>query len=273
VVLGASTLASHRKNSWRISLTQGLGSLLWASPVIAVMAFVAMRVVPHFQFGTANQRAADALPTWLHTEGVIDVPAFVDQTTPVSIDADSGDSLPSWTTQEVSRLKSSKGNPRNVVWRVVKESSWEKSVEEARRNLVGPTSELVQQDFDQFFPGGSNLPQEVIQKHVVRAEAVKSQVHEDVDTPFTMYKVYWQVELSSQVREALSDTWKTEIATKRAWLLGEVLGLLTLIAVSFAAYFHLDKKSDGAYRFRLKLAATSLMTAGGLGLIAALSQV
>jgi hypothetical protein len=156
---------------------------------------------------------------------------------------------------------------------VVKESSWEKSVEEARRNLVGPTSELVQQDFDQFFPGGSNLPQEVIQKHVVRAEAVKSQVHEDGDTPCTMYKVYWQVELSSQVREALSDTWKTEIATKRAWLLGEVLGLLTLIAVSFAAYFHLDKKSDGAYRFRLKLAATSLMTAGGLGLIAALSQV
>jgi hypothetical protein len=279
LVLGASTLATRHGNSQRFSLMQGLGSLLWASPVIAVLAFVAMRVVPHFQFGTSHQTPAEASPSWLQTEEgsvkVEDVDGFEEETTPVSTDGEaaSEDPLPAWTSHEVLRLKSSKGDPKGEVWRVVKVSLWEKSVEAARENLLKQTSNLVQADFNRFFSGGSALTKEGIQNRVIRAEAIQTQVHEDVDTPFTMYKVYWQVELSPEVRAELSDAWKQEIARKRAWLLGEVMALLTLIAFSFAAYFQMDKRSQGTHRFRLKLAATALMTAGGLGLLAALPPV
>lgn len=276
LVLGASVLVSHRNNSWKVSFTQCLGSLLWASPVIAVLAFVGVRVAPQFQFGTETHQPKDASPTWLQSDDdVVDVPSFVEHTTPVSLEEESTseDSLPAWTSQDVLRLGSTKRDLQNTVWRVVAESDWEKSVEEAREDVLDKTAGLVQEDFSQFYPGGSALPKEAIKDRVVRAEAVGSQVHEHVDAPFTMYKVYWQVELSPNIREELSGTWKQEVAVQRAWLLGLVIALLTLIWASFAAYFHLDKKSGGAHRFRLKLAATALMTAGALGVLATLPHV
>ncbi len=279
VVLGASTLVGSRRHSWKVSFTQGLGSLLWASPVIAVLAFVGMRIVPYFQFGTCHQQTANPLPTWLQSEEgstkVHDVAAFEEQTVPISVEPETSveASLPDWTSHAVLRLASTKGNPRNEVWRVVRESGWEKSVEAARENLLAQAAKLVQEDFNRFHRHGSALPQEEVKHHVLRAEAIKSQLHQDVDEPFTMYKVYWQVELSPEVRQELSGSWKKSMATQRAWLLGGLLALLTLISVSFAAYFHLDRRSQGTHRFRLKLAATALMTAGGLVFLAKLPYV
>ncbi len=275
LVLGASTINAHRKLSWSASLTQGLGSLLWASPVIAVLAFVGIRVVPFFQFGAAGHVIPDGSPSWLQTESeatVVD--SFPVETFPVSVDPEENaeHSLPEWTSRHVMLLASTKGKAGQEVWRVVTSSGWEKSIEAARENLLAQSAKLVQENFQRFYPGGSALPKEAIAKHVLKAEAVQIQSHLDVETPFKMYKLYGQVELSPKVRQELSGTWKTEVALQRANLLGGLVGLLTLIAGAFAAYFHLDKKSNGKYRFRLKLAATALMTAGGLGLLAALSK-
>ena len=117
LVLGASTLASHRRLSWKGSLTQGLGGLLWASPVIAVLAFVAMRVIPFFQFGTVSHQAPNGTPSWLQTEegtaDVEDVPSFAEPLTPVSIDLEksSKDELPEWTSHKVHACPSPKAIP------------------------------------------------------------------------------------------------------------------------------------------------------------------
>lgn len=274
LVLGASTISAHRKLSWSASLAQGLGSLLWASPVIAVLAIVGMRVVPYFQFGSAGHVKAD--PSWLQAEKGLEeelVDAFPQETVPVSTEVDDAEpALPEWTSKRVMLLSSTKGKADQEVRRVVVESHWEKSIEAARENLLVEAAKIVQKDFQQFYPGGSALPKDAIGKHALKAEAIEVQSHENVDTPFKMYKVYAQVELSPKVRQELTGTWKTEVAMRRSELLAAVLGLLTLIAGSFAAYFHLDKKTNGNYRFRLKLAATALMTAGGLGLLAALSN-
>jgi hypothetical protein len=219
-------------------------------------------------------------PSWLKQELGWDAGAtelvedFLQTTVPVSTEADAAEpALPEWTSKRVMLLASTKGKANQEVRRVVVAGGWEKSVEAARQSLLAEAATLVQKDFQQFYPGGSALPTDAIGKHALKVEAIEEQSHQVVDTPFKMYKVYAQVELSPKVRQELSGTWKTEVATRRSELLAAVLGLLTLIAGAFAAYFHLDKKSNGQYRFRLKLAATALMTAGGLGLLAALSHV
>jgi hypothetical protein len=278
IVLGASTVLSVRGVSWKSGLTQGLGSLLWASPVIAVVAFVAVKVMPHFQFGATPGNSSTAAPSWLDTDdgplNVEDVESFPIETVDVSHGGVPAKEniVPAWTKSKVQRLEATKNDPQKTVWRVVTEGRWENSIEEARAAVLDEAANLVREDFSQYYPGGSAAPSDVIREHAFRAEFIEQQTHEDVSRPFTMYKVYWQVELSPEVREQLSDSWKEEVGARRAWLLGGVFALFTLIAGTFAAYFHLDKKSKGAHRFRLKLAATALMTAGALGMLATMSH-
>lgn len=302
LVLGVSTIFSVRGVSWTTGLKHGLGSLLWASPVVAVLALVATRVLPQFQFGGAPVAySTDDSPSWLQTdygsEDVEDVESFPETEDQVSLDE--GAELPEWTEKPVQRLIDTRyhGNPSPVptksprrddgvqqratlpageefqAWRVVKEGQWENSEEAARESVLNEVGELVQKDFSRFYPGGSEVPKEAIREHALRAEAVTHQVFNQTSKPFTMYKVYWQVELSPEVREQLSESWKADVGVRRAWLFGGIFALLTLMAGTFAAYFHLDKRSKGAHRFRLKLAAAAMMTAGSLGLLAALPNV
>lgn len=279
LVLGASTIKSHRNLSWKASLTQGLGSVLWASPVIAILACVAMRVLPQFQFGTARPQSANSLPSWLQKEDgdvkVEEVYSFQEPTSYVSIDLEESPdtALPEWTQHKIQKL-TYQNNPAQTVWRIVLESKdWDVSVEDAEANLAKQTARILKEDFSQTHPEATNLSPENVKSLAVRGEAVTSQVFNKDSHPFTGYKVYWQVEVSPEVRNQLADGWKQEVATRRAWLMGELIALFTLITASFAAYFYLDKRTNGSYRFRLKVAATALMTAGALGVLATMTSV
>jgi len=280
LVLGASTIFSVRGVSWKTGLTQGLGNLLWASPVIAVLALVAMRVLPQFQFGSAAPSSTEASPSWLETEDgpakVEEVQHFPEVASHVSLDLEETPkaALPDWTEQEVQKLKTSGESLAQSQWRVVLESKdWDVSVEDAQANLAKQTAQILEEDFSLTHSERTHVSPDDVQSLAVRAEAVTSQVFNKDSKPFRGYKVYWQVELSPEVREKLADSWKEEVGVKRAWLLGGIFALLTLIAGTFAAYFHLDKRSNGSHRFRLKLAAAAMMTAGSLGLLAALPNV
>jgi hypothetical protein len=285
LVLGASTISAHRKLSWSQSLFQGLGSLLWASPVIAVLAFVGIKVVPSFQFGAASHKVPDDKPSWHQTEfggdvKVVRVDSFREDTSPILIDLEENPDhpLPEWVNNRVQALKSTAGSPEQEVWRItvesgVDEADWKLSEADARASLAAKASKLIEEDFRRFHPGDARLPFEQIDSQAIKNEVIVQRTFGKDSDPFTGYKAYGQVELSPNVREELSGLWKTEVAMKRAELLAGVLGLLTLFAGAFAAYFHLDKKTNGNYRFRLKLAATALMTAGGLGLLAVLSHL
>lgn len=275
LVLGASTALSHRKLSWKASFTQGLGSLLWASPVIALLACVAMRVLPQFQFGANRQPTNNSLPSFLEEEEgdveVEEVYSFHESTSYVSIDLEETPdaALPEWAKHKVQKLK-----PSQNTWRIVLESKdWDVSVEDAKANLAKQTAKILEEDFSRSHPEGTNLSLDEVQSLAVRSEAVTSQIFNKDSHPFTGYKVYWQVELSPEVRGELAKSWQSTVATKRAWLMGEMMALFTLIIAAFAAYFHLDKRTNGNYRFRLKVAATALMTAGALGMLATMTSV
>ncbi len=277
LVLGASTVISHRRLSWKASLTQGLGSLLWASPVIALLACVAWKVIPHFQFRTtANYQRSDTEPSWFKSNGVgtvQSVPTFSNNPETLTLDPTS-DAIPGWVDQKVQRLNSSEGNPQTEAYRLVLESDgWYETSEAAREDLANQTAKLVQEDFSRFHRGGSSLPLDKVKSQALKSELVTHRMFSKESDPYKMYKVYWQIELSPKVRTQLEGTWKEEVAVQRAWLLGGVFGLLTLIAGTFALYFHLDEKTSGEKRFRLKLAATALMSAGTLGLLAALPML
>ncbi|MCA9069694.1 MAG: hypothetical protein KDA84_12260 [Planctomycetaceae bacterium] len=278
LVLVASTVVGHRQLSWKASFTQGLGSLLWASPVIAILACVAMRVLPQFQFGTARQQPANAMPSWLEeNEGdlqVEDVYSFREPGSNVSIDLEESpeEGLPEWTEHKVQRK--SNGDPTQTAWRLVLENkNWEVSLEDARANLAKQAAQILEKDFSDSHSEGTRLSPEEVESLVLRGEAVTSQVFNKDSSPFTGYKVYWQIEVSPEIQSELAQSWESTVATKRAWVMGELIALFTLIAASFAGYFHLDKRTNGNNRFRLKLAATALMTAGALGVLVSMSAV
>lgn len=279
LVLGASTVVSHRNLSWKASFTQGLGSLLWASPVIAILACVAMRVLPQFQFGTAHHNTTNSLPSWLEQDEdvkVEEVYSFQEPASYVSIDLEETPetAVPEWTEHKVQKLKASTDDPSQTTWRIVLESKdWDVSIEDAQANLATQTAKILEEDFSRTHSEGTDLSPEEVKSLAVRAEAVTSQVFNKDSHPFTGYKVYWQVEVSPEVRDQLAESWKSTVATKRAWLMGEMIALFTLIWASFAAYFHLDKRTNGNHRFRLKVAATALMTAGALGVLASMTYV
>jgi hypothetical protein len=105
----------------------------------------------------------------------------------------------------------------------------------------------------------------------VRNQAVRRTHVERIDrktrstgTPFHVYRAHNQVELSPAVRNALFPLWKEQIVARRLSALGGLAGLLTLCFGTVAAYFRLDERTAGHYRRRLKLAAVSLVSAGGL---------
>ena len=220
LVLGASTLASQRRLSWRGILTQGLGGLLWASPVIAVLAFVAVRIIPYFQFGTASHHASSGTPSWLETElgGPVEVeyvPSFSDgpRYVPLDLEESSDGKLPEWTSHKVQRLASTPGDPQperphgkdkkgkkgkeehrrhhpptkcdseGEQWRIVLESDWEVSPAEAEAQLSRKAVDLVTVDFHRFYPGGSALPAEKIQRAAVRGKPSPSGFSTKTPTP------------------------------------------------------------------------------------------
>lgn len=75
-----------------------------------------------------------------------------------------------------------------------------------------------------------------------------------------VYQVYWKLDFSQQAREDIRQT----AALPRVWILGGLVGLLTLIAVAIATYLRLDARTEGKYRLQLKSATTVFVVAAGL---------
>ena len=86
-------------------------------------------------------------------------------------------------------------------------------------------------------------------------------------TPFVVYRAYHQIELSPTVYARLIGGWKDEVIPHRLEAMAGLVGLLTLTFGTGAAYFRLNERTHGQYRWRLKLAAASVIA--GAGMVAA----
>jgi hypothetical protein len=168
--------------------------------------------------------------------------------------------LPAWVKNKVVE----RGNTKLVVV----EGGFAATEQSAIDAVQLAASELIKRDFADAFPAaGEWTPPE----EVVRTQAVR-QVHvERVDrktlssaTPFHVFRAYQQIELSPSVQKQLFRYWQEMIVNARLRVLGALAGLLTLVFATVAAYFRLDDRTLGQHRRRLKLAAVSIIAAGGL---------
>jgi hypothetical protein len=171
-----------------------------------------------------------------------------------------GTSLPEWVQDK----ELNTGNVRLAVVTGEIGATVEEAVANARKAAV----DLVRVDFAASFPrvAGWRPPASVVANAAIRQTFVEEVDRKTVSsgTPFRVYRGYNQVELSPSVRNQIYPLWRTEVVDRRIWALGGLAGLLTLTFATLSAYFRLDARTTGLYRRRLKLAAVSVIAAGGL---------
>lgn len=142
------------------------------------------------------------------------------------------------------------------------------TVEEAEQEALKIAAYKLREDFQRFYPnsrGNWTVPQDLAQTAVRKQHVETIQRRTSTSqTPFEVKRVYLQVELSDSVRNNFFQSWREQIVQRRLWTLGSVVGMLTLMFGTGTMYFRLDARTGGAYRRRLKLAAVSLIVAGGL---------
>ena len=138
---------------------------------------------------------------------------------------------------------------------------------EAERDVTAQAIGYVKEFYGNEFPltGDCMVPVAIIEQN-----AVHKLVGESLEKDFgngihgTMYRAHLQLELNSQLRKTLHDSWQGQVVEHRLIVLGSMLGLVTLMLATSAGYFRLDHLTGGLYRRRLKFAAASLIAAGSL---------
>ena len=142
----------------------------------------------------------------------------------------------------------------------------------AHKDALDVAVRAVKEDFQQTHSaaGDWRLPVALVKREAIRQEYVETITRETELNSFQVYRVYYQLELSPQVRKAVFTSWRNQIVEKRLWILGSLVGFVALVLGTTATYLRLDALTGGLYRRRLKLASVSLLIAGGLSLAAIL---
>jgi hypothetical protein len=158
---------------------------------------------------------------------------------------------------------------------VVIEGSPKVTPEEAITSALAKAAEFLKQEHAKVYGehGPWNLPLDVVSDHAQVDRFVEPYKVVTAGEPqgITTNRAFVLISLSPEVRQQVYLTWREQIVQRRLWAFGGVFGLATLIVASAAGYLRLDTLSHGAYRRRLKLAAVSLIVAGGLAVAAVLA--
>lgn len=118
-------------------------------------------------------------------------------------------------------------------------------------------------------PGDWTVPVSLIDTY-----GVKTLVGEELDKDFgnglkgKMYRAHLRLDLNPKLRQALHASWNEQIVRQRLTMLGTGLGMITVVLAASAGYFRLNEMTHGQYGGRLKLAATAIIGAAGLGVLA-----
>lgn len=248
VVFQVTMISREKKMSLKSTLGY-IANSFWAIPVLAMLAFFTFRVA------TAGQPTRPPAKTNQFL-------SYEEQQSGVELAFHPTGKASGWTERTPERAGRG-GELKSIVL-----SARGAHVEDAERKLVKQTRDLLSQEFPKQF-GEMNfgrLNAKTIKRHLV--EKVEEQP--GVETVGTYRndatQVYWKLNLNQENRIHLREA----VVTPRLWILGGVFGLLTIIVVALAGYFRLDAKTEGRYRFRLKLATTSLIVGTGIVLTAML---
>jgi hypothetical protein len=224
-------------------VAQNVGAAAWLAPIAAVFALYVLWMRPSL---TTPDETAPA-PTL--------VVAQVEKAPAVETDT----KLPDWAKETERTI----GDRQLVVVQGEIGATVDEAVATGRTAVV----ERLRTDFSAAHPQATGWePPASIAGEAIRRSFVERVDRKTVSTgtPFSVYRAYEQVELSPIVRKKILPLWRNQIVEKRIWALGGLAGLLTLTFGTMAAYFRLDQRTAGLYRRRLKLAAVSVIAAGGM---------
>jgi hypothetical protein len=251
IVIGAGVyLAVSRKLSLR-AVAASILAWLWVLPVAAVLVYVLIRGVG--PSGSTPPVADEEAVELGESATGEDFAAAVKPSA-----ADDHAALPAWVRQ--GRVE----NGSNTL--LVLKSQQFATVEEAERQVLDEAVRQVRLDFHQEYPdeGAWTVPMELVRNQAIRQRYVQPISRQSGNVTFDVHRVYLQVELSPALRGELYPVWRRQIVAGRLWTLGSLLGVVTLVLGTSAAYLRLDSLTRGLYRGRLKLAAASLIVAGGV---------
>lgn len=168
------------------------------------------------------------------------------------------DKLPEWVSQPEAT--------REGVTTLVLSSQRFVTQEEAEQQLAGEVARRLRQYFHEEHPsqGLWELPADydvrrtVKQRHV---ELIPKNFGDSIDV--NMHRVHWQLELSPDVRRELYPLWREQTVKQRLTQYGAGVGGLAFLLLVTSTYFRVDASTKGAYRGWLRLAAISVVAAGG----------
>ncbi|MBS0205048.1 MAG: hypothetical protein JSS49_19240 [Planctomycetes bacterium] len=143
-----------------------------------------------------------------------------------------------------------------VCERVVLISQQYSTREEAAQELTSSATELLLQDLQRLYPGEARPRNWHPTSDEIQRVAVKQQYVEAVDRDFgtfthPMYRVWWQLELSPEIRTEFLPSWRRGLTKTRITHVGIALSTLVLVASLVAMYRQLDVQSQGKSRWNL----------------------
>ena len=140
-------------------------------------------------------------------------------------------------------------------------------IQDAEQAALDVAVEIIRDDFHKLHgdKGSWSLPHRLV-SGAIRRRYVEPMPFSTSDEKhsFQINRVHLQIELSPELRKEIYPVWRAQVVQHRLWSLGGLFGLVTLILGTTAAYLRLDRQTSGTYRKRLKLAAVSLIVAGGV---------
>ncbi|HUG90797.1 MAG TPA: hypothetical protein VML55_08195 [Planctomycetaceae bacterium] len=239
-VLGAGTvlfvLLRSRECSLRPrSIVCGLFSALWLLPAVAAAGYVLAVSVPHLRSQAAKVPShEESLRRLMPEDDSVD--------TRVHVAAETGRTL------EV----------RSRPW-----PTPEEAVRDARRRAAALIEHALRPQY--AYDLGTIVRPNILEKSIA-GQSVARTDHNTETQSFQMHVAYLTLDLSPSVREAYAEAWQARLVDVRMVVLGGLVALAIVIVTAAAAYFRLDLATNGVYRLQLKLAAVSLIVAGGLAL-------
>ena len=238
-------------------------ALLWLIPIAAVCVVIALPVQLYFSSNQPRPRADDGTYQIGHDDSLQIATTNLGQPTDPEFTDDEDAPEPKRPTW-VDAGEVVDGSRRLVVV----QSQQFPQEQRARVDALQEAIQVVRADFQQTRNAQGRW---ILYRAIVKREAVKKTFVEPIQrstglNDFAVVRVYHQVELSDEVRDAILPSWRGQIVEGRLWILGGLLGFITLMLGTAATYLRLDMLTSGNYRRRLKLASVSLVVAGGLGL-------
>ena len=246
LVVCAIVYARRRRSSLTSSVSHSrlgfFGELTWLSaPVIVAATFAGISASESGMTGwnrhprtpaTASQPGSSTKS--LGPLAITPVPTD-DRSTTAS--ADGQTQRPAWIDQ-----------PRTVdgvIERIVIASQQYTTRDEAELELSAGAADLLLRDLQQLHPGSSRASSWHPSSEEIKRRAVKQQYVEVVERDFgnffhPMYRVWWQVELSPEVRTEFLPAWKRGLTLNRIHFVGVVATSLVMVASVWATCHRLN---------------------------------